>query len=109
MSTIINGTSGGSHISGGPLTTQLSAEVSPSLLRNEIDDRIVKIRPMATPIDQISRWAGARNCGSMIVDYYSVDTKPTTAKIIVGYDEIGIAGNHEHQVATIYTDNDVMF
>jgi hypothetical protein len=109
MSTIINGTSGGSHISGGPLTTQLSAEVSPSLLRNEIDDRIVKIRPMATPIDQISRWAGARNCGSMVVDYYSVDTKPTTAKMVVMYDEVGIAGATSHQVATIYTDNDVIF
>lgn len=109
MSTIINGTSGGSLVVGAPLTTRLSNEASPSLLRNEIDDRIVKIRPMATPIDQISRWAGARGCGSMIVDYYSVDTKPTSARLKVVYDEVGLAGTSDYQVATIYTDNDDIF
>lgn len=109
MSNIINTPAGGSHILGSPLTTQLSSQASPSLLRNEIDDRIVKIRPMATPIDQISRWAGARNCGSMIVDYYSVDTKPTTAKTTSTYDEIGIAGGYSHQTATIHTSNDEIF
>ena len=34
---------------------------------------------MSTPIDQISRFAGSKHSGSMVVDYYSVDTKPTTA------------------------------
>ena len=74
---IIGGVAGGKHVVDGPLTTSLANEGSPELLRNEIDERIVKIRPMSTPIDQLSRYAGARSCGSMIVDYYSVDTKPT--------------------------------
>jgi hypothetical protein len=67
----------GEHVVDEPLTTDLADTASPGLLRNEIDDRIVKIRPMSTPLDQISRYGGARLCGSMKVDYYSVDTRPT--------------------------------
>ena len=55
---------------------------SPELLRSEVDKRIVKIRPMATPVDQLSRWSGARKAGSMIVDYYSVDVKPTKTTLL---------------------------
>lgn len=55
---------------------------SPELLRNEIDSRIVKIRPMATPIDQISRHAATRHAGSMVVEYYKVDSKPFLAKVV---------------------------
>lgn len=108
-STIIAGVAGGNHIVSGPLTTDLSNQASPELLRNEIDDRIVKIRPMATPIDQLSRWAGARLCGSMIVDYYSVDTKPTSASISAGYAEEASAGQGGYQVVTIHTSNDAIF
>lgn len=74
---IVTGAGGGKSVVDGPLTTTLTAEGSPSLLRNEIDNRVVKIRPMATPVDQISRCIGARPSGSMVVEYYSVDTKDT--------------------------------
>ena len=43
---------------------------------------------MATPIDQLSRWAGAKKSGSMVVDYYSVDTRPTQAKTTDDYEGI---------------------
>lgn len=66
----------GEHLTDAPMTTKLAEIASPGLLRNEIDDRIVRIRPMSTPLDQISRYGGARLCGSMKVDYYSVDTRP---------------------------------
>ena len=62
------------------VTTKSVKQSSPELLRNEIDSRIVKIRPMATPIDQISRHAATRRAGSMKVEYYSVDNKPFSAK-----------------------------
>ena len=86
---IVNGVSGeGKFVGNAPLTTQITREQSPELLLNEIDQRVTKIRPMSTPIDQISRYAGARKSKSMIVDYYSVDTKPTkattTAEIVGG-------------------------
>ena len=61
------------------LTTTLTNETSPELLRNEIDSRIVKIRPSSTPLDQISRLGSARRAGSMRVEYYSVDTKEGSA------------------------------
>lgn len=71
----------GRHIDGAPLTTDTANIEAPGLLRNEIDERIVKIRPMSTPLDQISRYGGSRLSGSMKVEYYSVDTKPYEAKL----------------------------
>lgn len=76
------GTDGGVHISNTPLTTGNISEASPELLRNSIDERIVKIRPMSTPIDQLSRCGNSRHAGSMTVEYYSVDTKQTAAQLI---------------------------
>lgn len=66
----------------GTVTTNTVNSQSPDLLRNEVERRIVKIRPMATPIDQISRHAEARRAGSMIVDYYAVDAKPFSTKLL---------------------------
>ena len=69
LAAVIPGVTGGKILSNEPATLANVDENSPSLLRNEIDNRIVKIRPMSTPIDQISRYAGARKSGSMVVDY----------------------------------------
>ncbi len=63
------------------VTTQVVNQASPELLRSEIDSRIVKIRPMSTPIDQISRHALTRRAGSMTVEYYAVDNKPFEAEL----------------------------
>lgn len=57
------------------ITTSLTTQVSPTLLRSAIDERIVRIRPSSTPLDQISRMAGSRKCASMKVGYYAVDIK----------------------------------
>ena len=86
MASVIPGVAGGRHVTGEPLTTDLARDTSPSLLLNEIDRQIVKIRPMATPIDQLSRHAGSKHSGSMIVDYYGVDTKDTTATLDDDYE-----------------------
>lgn len=42
---------------------------------SDVDKRIVKIRPMATPIDQISRYAKSSKADSFEVKYYSVGTR----------------------------------
>lgn len=60
----------------GTVTTNTVNSLSPDLLLSEVERRIVRIRPMATPLDQISRHAEARRAGSMTVDYYAVDAKP---------------------------------
>ncbi len=51
------------------------------LYTKDIDQRITKIRPMATPIDQISRYAKAQKSDSFEVKYYSVGTRPIKCKV----------------------------
>ena len=46
-----------------------------------IDDRIIKIRPMATPVDQISRYATGGSCSSQEVKYFSLGTRPVQCKV----------------------------
>lgn len=81
----VAGVNGGTHISGAPATTENMAVASPELLRNSIDQRIVKVRPMSTPIDQLTRCASTRHASAMTVEYYSVDTKQTEAKLTEAY------------------------
>lgn len=110
MSTQIISTSKGNHTVNGPLTLETSAQAAPQLLRNVIDSRIVRIRPMSTPIDQLSRCGDARNCGSMTVEYYSVDSRPT--EIMLAEDVPGGRGKRKSETVythTLYTDNDLAF
>ncbi|MBR1543910.1 MAG: DUF5309 family protein [Muribaculaceae bacterium] len=103
---VVPGVEGGKHVVDGPLTTDLTREEAPELLLNEIDREIVKIRPMATPIDQLSRHAGAKHSGSMVVDYYNVDTKPTSAKTVKLYDEDDVPDPCRPK---LYTEQDRIF
>lgn len=66
----------------GALSLGKGRDASPDLYLSDIDRRITKIRPMATPIDQISRYAKSQSTKAMIVKYYSLGTKPikTTLK-----------------------------
>ena len=106
---LITGIEEGKHVVDGPLTTDLSREGSADLLLNEIDQQIVKIRPMSTPIDQISRYAGSKHSGSMIVDYYSVDTKPTSAALKDEISESQPTSGSESPVVVINTTNNEIF
>lgn len=47
----------------------------------DIDKKITKIRPMATPIDQISRFATAEKCNSFDVKYYAIGTRPIKTSV----------------------------
>lgn len=69
-------------VSGAPLTTENAAQASPDLLSNAIDDALVKVRPMATPLDQISRYGQTRPVDAMEVDYYTVDTRADRDKVL---------------------------
>lgn len=77
--TITPGFADGQHIVNGPLTTALANEAAPGLIRSDVDARVARLKPMSTPVDSISRLIGARKAHSMIVDYYSIDSKqPST-------------------------------
>lgn len=107
---LIAGVEGGEHVVNGPVTTDVVHASSNDYLLNEIDKQITRIRPMATPIDQLSRLAGAKHSGSMVVDYFNVDTKPTTCKLATAYtvENIELA-TEEYANATIHTTNDAIF
>ena len=105
----VNGTHDGSHVTDGPLTTTLTRENASGLLRNDIDERIVKIRPMSTPVDQISRMTGARKAKSMVVEYYSVDTKGQSANATDEPQSTGATREDNRKVYLLKTDNDGIF
>ncbi len=110
----ITTTPNATHVSGSPLTTTITESVEPGLLRSHVDERIARIRPSSTPLDQISRMVGARRAGSMKVDYYSVDTKPgsTIVTATVSSSEVKAGGTFDVNVkdkGVISVSETVMF
>lgn len=101
---------GGEMVANGPVTTDIVHSSENDYLLNEIDRQITKIRPMATPVDQLSRLAGAKRCGSMVVDYYNVDTKPTkcAVKTAVTTSDDGMY-TEEDTRKRLQTTNDAIF
>ncbi len=97
---LVAGVAGGTHVGGQPLTTTAAEMASPGLLVNSIDRRIVKVRPMSTPVDQLSRCAGSRRCGSMTVEYASVDTRPTEVELAASVGGTGALGQETPGVYT---------
>lgn len=82
-------TTGGADSTGGTdgIATETAGRENgdPNFYLSDVDKRIVKIRPMATPIDQISRYAKSSSTSSFEVKYYSVGTREikctTNAKV----------------------------
>lgn len=75
-------TSGADGTGGGGIATETTGRENgdPEFYSKEIDSRIIKIRPMATPVDQISRYSTAKKSKSFEVKYYSVGTRPITCR-----------------------------
>lgn len=105
---IVSGMTGAPHITAAPMTTDLVASVQPGLLVNAIDKAVVKVRPMATPLDQISRLGHVRQVGSMEVDYYSVDTRPDCTEML-GCDDLPTQGDSEHSMVHMTVDDSGCF
>lgn len=91
---------GGATVTGEPLTMENTAEASPELLMSDIDKRITRMKPMATPIDQISRHAKALKSEAMEVEYYSVDQKGIKTTMSSAYTEpVGGVGTYATDAA----------
>lgn len=69
-------TSSGTGTEGIATETAGRENADPEFYSKDIDQRITKIRPMSTPVDQISRYAKAQKSDSFEVKYYSVGTRP---------------------------------
>lgn len=60
----------------------VTEESDPDFYAKAVDKRITRMRPMRTPIDQITRSAESINrVNSMIVQYYAVATRPIKATL----------------------------
>lgn len=94
----------------GIATVSHGSEVNPELYTKDIDSRITKIRPMATPIDQISRYAKAQKADSFEVKYYSVGTRPISCKTTNQTEAQGSAASVVLPVddATMFTVDDTI-
>lgn len=77
---------------------------------DEVDQRIVKIRPMATPLDQISRYAKSSDSQSFEVKYYSVGTREIkcTLKTAVVKQTSGASVSIEVDDTNIFTLDDTI-
>ncbi len=107
---LVAGVEGGQHVVDGPVTTDVVHQSNNDYMLNEIDKQVTRIRPMATPVDQLSRLAGAKHSGSMVVDYFNVDTKPTSCKLRTPYAEPVAEMVGENDVKwRIVTTNDAIF
>lgn len=72
---------------GGPATVTVGSEAVDGFYLSDIDKRITKIRPMATPIDQISRYSKSIDSQAMEIKYYSVGTKPIKSTTTTAIDQ----------------------
>ena len=107
---LVAGIEGGEHVVNGPLTTDVVHQSSSDYLLSEIDKQITRIRPMATPVDQLSRLAGSKRSGSMVVDYYNVDTKPTSTTLKTAVQgPSGSFADESNVRAPFHTNNDAIF
>ena len=82
----------------------------PDFYTKDIDKRITKIRPMATPVDQISRYATAQHSDSFECKYYSVGTRPmrTTVKTALEQDSTGTTVTIEVDDPELFTIDDTI-
>lgn len=78
-------TLGGADGTEGIASETVGREVGdPNFYMSDVDQRIVKIRPMATPVDQISRYAKSSKADSFVVKYYSVGTRQVVCNVQEG-------------------------
>lgn len=77
----VSNSGSGTSADGIATETEGRADGDPEFYTRDIDQKIIKIRPMATPVDQISRYGNAQHSDSFEVKYYSVGTRPISCKV----------------------------
>lgn len=106
--TFAPGIAAGNHVSGAPPTTDLTEAGSPSLLLNAIDRAVTKVRPMATPLDQISRLGHVRRADALEVAYYTADIR-CGHSLVDGWPEESEATDDGNRKATLVVKNTELF
>lgn len=55
---------------------------SPDLIKDDVDQNIVQIRPYANQLDTILRYVGTKNINTFEFDYYSISSRDVSDKIL---------------------------
>jgi hypothetical protein len=101
----VAGAGGGVVDPGAINTVQFSRENSEDLILNDVERKVVKIRPMGNPLEQLSRYATRRSSHSQIHEYYSTDVLPVKTTLKTGYTPGTTGDDH----VTIDTNNNAIF
>lgn len=99
----VTGSEGGATVSTGQ-------EAVPGLYMADVDQRITKMRPMASPIDQISRFSHSSKASAQEVEFYSVSTRPvrTTLGTAIAEQTSGITVELISADAGMFTKDDTI-
>jgi hypothetical protein len=104
---VVAGASGGAINPDAIASAQFSRENSDDLLLNDIEKKVVKVRPMASPMTQLGMYASKRKATSQIQQYYMTDVLPVNATLATAYTEPD-SGNGVDTV-TINTSSNSIF
>lgn len=76
----------------------------------DLDTKVMKIRPMSTPLEQITRGKGGRHIQSLMTKYYSVGTRPVTTTLTEAVDAQSSGDRIAIKVAdnNIFTEDDTI-
>jgi hypothetical protein len=83
----------GVTVTNDPLDTVAAETGSPELLRPDIEEQVIKMKPSSTPIDQILRHATNKSTDSMEFGYYAVDQRPEKSSLSKNIDLSDIERN----------------
>ena len=86
-------------------TTQFARENADTLLLNDIERKVVKIRPMGNPLEQLARYANKQKVNEVIVQYDSTETIDATATVGTAF----TAGSTGSEQTKINTSNNDLF
>ncbi len=101
-------TSGIGVVEVGDISTDQATRANvPGLNLNDIERKVVVIRPMGNPLATISRYVTKKGAKSRIQEYFSTDVLPVKTTVKTEYTE-PTTGNAS-TIATLATNNDLIF
>lgn len=78
---------------------------SPDLIKDDVDQNIVQIRPYANQLDTILRYVGTKNINSFEFNYYSISSRDVSDKILSFTLPQTVSTKKEGCVATVGVSN----
>lgn len=103
---VVTGAGGGVTETAQVQSTQWVKANAEDLMLNDIERKVVKIRPMGNPLEQIARYATKRSATSMVQEYYATDVLPIKTTVKTTYTEEAVTGVSD---ITLDTNNNAIF